>query len=104
MCVFFFVLHIFINHLHLLGHRCTNTENDLEHVLTPSHAVVWSWEVRDSVRAQITNRHLAVGLGLPHHIGRVALVHSLVFLSQRVDLEIKQTSLQSSLWPSKATS
>lgn len=100
---FFFITHP-ISHLHFLWHRYLNSENELESALTPSHAVIWSWEVGGFVRIQIANCHRAVRLGLPSRVGWMALVHSLIFLFQRIDLEIKQASLYNSMWHSKTTS
>lgn len=61
-------------------------QDDLDGILTPSHAVTQSWEARGFVRTQMADRHPAEGLGLPNRIGRMALIHSFVFLPQRVDL------------------
>lgn len=52
---------------------------------TSSHVVIRSGEVGGFVCIRIHNCHCAVGLGLPDHVGRMALVHSLILLSQRID-------------------
>lgn len=58
-----------------------------------SQEVGGNWGAEAFVSAQIQDRHGAVGLSLSDGIGRVTVVHPLIFLPQRVDLETQRTSL-----------
>lgn len=69
--------------------------------ITPSQEAHWSQGAGAFVSVQIQDGHCAVGPGLTDHVGRVALVHSFIFLSQRVDLEIQQACLDSCIWQGK---
>lgn len=67
--------------------------NGLGCVPCSSQEVTRNRGVEAFVSVQIKDCHRAVGLSLSDGIGCVTVVHSLIFLSQRVDLEIRQASL-----------